>query len=74
MNSKTTADDPGYTAVVYFHGIGTPRRHEEIARLADAMDWFAAQEVPPALAACGESMFIGSSHGSERATMWPTLV
>src|SRR5215510_4208134 len=46
---STTVDSPdrqaesrrGFTALVYFHGIGTPRRHEEISRLADALDQFA---------------------------------
>lgn len=33
-----------YTAIVYFHGIGTPRRHEEISRLTDALDQFADQQ------------------------------
>jgi hypothetical protein len=29
-----------YTALIYFHGIGTPRRHEEMSKLADAIDQF----------------------------------
>ncbi len=29
-----------YTAVVYFHGIGTQQRHEEISRLIDAIDQY----------------------------------
>jgi hypothetical protein len=27
-----------YTAIVYFHGIWTQKRHEEISRLADSLD------------------------------------
>lgn len=29
-----------HTAIVYFHGIGTQRRHEEISRLLDAIDQY----------------------------------
>lgn len=30
-----------HTSIVYFHGIGTPRRFEAISRMADAFDQFA---------------------------------
>jgi hypothetical protein len=30
-----------YTAIVYFHGMGSPRRHEQISRLTDELDLFA---------------------------------
>ena len=33
-----------YTAIVYFHGIGTPRRQEEISRIVDSLDQFAEQQ------------------------------
>jgi hypothetical protein len=31
-----------YTAIIYFHGMGAPRRHEEISRLTDALDQFSS--------------------------------
>jgi pimeloyl-ACP methyl ester carboxylesterase len=34
----------GYTAILYFHGMGTPRRHEEISRLIDAFDQFSEKQ------------------------------
>jgi len=33
-----------YTAIVYFHGMGTPRRYEELSRLTDALDLFTQQQ------------------------------
>jgi hypothetical protein len=33
-----------YTAILYYHGMGTPRRHEEISRLTDALDQFAERQ------------------------------
>jgi pimeloyl-ACP methyl ester carboxylesterase len=34
------------TSIIYFHGVGTPRRYEETSRLADAFDQFAqSQEI-----------------------------
>lgn len=33
-----------YTAIIYFHGIGTQRRHEEISRLLDAVDQFSRSQ------------------------------
>ena len=30
----------GYTAVIYFHGMGSQRRYEELSRLVDAIDKF----------------------------------
>lgn len=38
---RATADEPGHTAVVYFHGIGNQRRFEETSRLVDALDRYA---------------------------------
>lgn len=35
-----------YTAIIYFHGIGTQRRHEEISRLLDAVDQFSRSQDP----------------------------
>ena len=32
----------GYTAIIYFHGMGSQRRHEEASRLIDALDTFLA--------------------------------
>lgn len=33
-----------YTAIIYFHGIGTQRRHEEISRLLDAIDQYSRSQ------------------------------
>jgi hypothetical protein len=44
MNSEQhigAAAEPGYVAVVYFHGMGSQRRYEELSRLIDALDCFA---------------------------------
>lgn len=40
---KTTGTETteGYTAVVYFHGMGEQRRYEEVSRLVDALDAYA---------------------------------
>lgn len=35
-----------YTAILYFHGIGTQRRYEEISRLIDSLDQFAECQDP----------------------------
>ena len=34
--------DGGYTAVIYFHGIGEQRRYEETSRLVDSIDRYLA--------------------------------
>src|SRR5258708_17825131 len=34
--------DDSYVAIVYFHGMGAPRRHEEISRLTDALDQYSS--------------------------------
>lgn len=39
VNSKESAED-GYTSVIYFHGMGSQRRYEELSRLVDAIDTF----------------------------------
>jgi pimeloyl-ACP methyl ester carboxylesterase len=45
-----------YTAVVYFHGIGTQRRHEEISRLIDAIDQYSRTQ---------DAATIGNPRGQE---------
>lgn len=39
---KSRPRDDSYIAVVYFHGMGAPKRHEEISRLTDALDQFSS--------------------------------
>lgn len=45
------ANNDEYTAVIYVHGIGIPRRYEEISRLADSLD--AAMQAMPSSVARG---------------------
>ncbi|QYE33031.1 hypothetical protein KZX46_02535 (plasmid) [Polymorphobacter sp. PAMC 29334] len=40
--ASSAAPDSGYTAVVYFHGIGQQRRFEETSRLIDSLDRYLA--------------------------------
>lgn len=47
-----------YTAILYFHGMGTPRRHQEISRLTDALDQFAE---------CQDAASVGRLRGQEAA-------
>ena len=35
-----------YSAIVYFHGIGTQRRYEEISRLIDSLDQYSGTQDP----------------------------
>jgi hypothetical protein len=41
-NEGSRLKDESYVAVVYFHGMGAPRRHEEISRLTDALDQYSS--------------------------------
>lgn len=36
-----TPSRPGHTSIVYFHGMGTPRRYEELSRVLDSLDRYA---------------------------------
>ena len=35
-----------YTSIVYFHGMGRPRRYEEVSRVLDSLDRYASNDVP----------------------------
>src|SRR5262249_51204277 len=41
MSEPTEAQQKGYTAVLYFHGIGKQRRYEGLSRLIDSLDRYA---------------------------------
>jgi len=36
----------GYTSIIYFHGMGTPRRYEELSRVLDTLDRYAETQDP----------------------------
>lgn len=46
-NPANAAGKTCYTAVVYFHGMGSQRRYEELGRLIDALDRFSHSHTPP---------------------------
>lgn len=41
---STSARIPQHTSIIYFHGMGTPRRYEEVSRILDSMDRYASAD------------------------------
>lgn len=44
LDPSTAAADRRYTGIIYFHGMGTPRRFEELTRVLDTMDRYATSQ------------------------------
>ena len=68
MNASSAFDiaTRKYTAVVYFHGMGMPRRNEELSRLTDALDRFSElQDIGTAGRLRGQNVFFEPSYAPQ---------
>lgn len=48
-SSEETYRRGRYTSIVYFHGMGTPKRYEELSRILDTLDRYAEAQADPQL-------------------------
>jgi len=47
LTSETPRSGFSHTSIVYFHGMGTPKRYEELTRVLDTLDRYAYEQADP---------------------------